>query len=83
MTRDSAAINKSLMALKDCFREAARARELREKREKRAPPPPPPLLRMGRRRRVVEAEAEAAGGARAGWARVEASRAEADGACQH
>ena len=34
--RESAAINKSLMALKDCFREAARARERRARRERAA-----------------------------------------------
>ena len=39
--RESAAINKSLMALKDCFREAARAREQREKKETTTSKPKP------------------------------------------
>ena len=66
--RESAAINKSLMALKDCFREAARAREQRARAAGGLP---------------YSDALRKAKGAAAGWARMRASQEAAEGSGQH
>ena len=85
--RESAAINKSLMALKDCFREAARAREQRHKRACKAAAAAAAAASGGGGAGSAAAGGKdgsgSAGGAAAGYIRMRRSQEEADGQSQH